>query len=1252
MSIRTKTFLVVAATMAITGLLLQLVLGFGVFGTFSHLEEQIALKDVNRVRNVLAHESERLSQTTSDWAYWDETYQYALDRNSAYREGNLNTTAFTGAGIDVIVILGTSHEVIFAGWNNRAAEHIESLPEFSSTTQKSSHPLFTMLDKPEGISGYCVLAGSPTIVVSRPILTSHNQGPSRGTLIMGRFVSGEFTQDLTKLVQNPVSLIRIDQGELSTNTKEVLTHLNQDLNSPYVRSPNTEVTEGYFLIWDLEENPFLLLCVSTPQDVFLYGKAASHLIAASVIPACLLCCLLLFLLLERVLITRISNLSDQTARIGERGSVSSRVSLSGNDEVQSLAQSINEMLEGLERSGEQTHRSRELYWTMFEHSPLATLLVDPSTGMIKDCNPNASKYYGYSLGDLQKQNLSGLLYDYPENLDHLLTEESPSELPLTFNARSRLSSGRLRDVEGYASLMEIEEHLMALIAIHDVTERRVAQEEVSRLQRFYQLILDSIPTDLAVYDLDGRALYINPAAIEDKDLRRWFIGKTDEDYCNRLGLDPSIAQKRREYRELCISNKCMVLFDEEADSSDGQKKFFLRFFSPVIEPDGQITKVIGYGFDMTERKKAEDALRHSEERYRLLFEGSHDAIAVYGHDLRAILFNSHFEDLIGYNREEYSKIDPLLPVHPEDREKLIQNNRDRLAGRPVERSYGLRLIHKNGELRYVEVTFDPVMRGEEIAGVQGVFRDITEKKKAEEDLREREDRYRLLFDHSNDGIALLGRDLIPLLINDRLLEMLGYTREELLAMNITQVVHPDDLEKVKSNHLRRLKGEPIPRTYEVRLLKRNGEVLEVEGSFDSIYRGTEIIGIQAIVRDTTERKRMQESLMERQKEESIITLAGGIAHDFNNILVGIMGSAALLQEDLVNQPGSGNLVNNILTSAGRMADLTNQLLAYARGGKHRPEPSNANEIISDTLRMLHGSMNPNIRLVCDLDPELWAVHADRTQITQVLLNILVNACESMESGGTLLVRSHNVRKTQPWYGAWPEPVAAGDFIHIMISDTGCGMTEETRKRLFEPFYTTKFMGRGLGMAAAMGIIRNHDGSLSVESELGTGSTFHVHLPRGSMDIPKRHLDTHTATPKSGTVLVVDDEETVRDVAARMLKRLGFNVIEAADGQTAIDIARTHPPDLSFVLLDMQMPNMGGAEVYSRLHSIDPDIRVLISSGYEESTVTDGIAMSDHLAGFVKKPYTIKGLEAAVEKALHHDQGERNGQESSKMGVDA
>lgn len=760
----------------------------------------------------------------------------------------------------------------------------------------------------------------------------------------------------------------------------------------------------------------------------------------------------------------------------------------------------------LEKTGEEPVLSSEIYRAVFNNSPSMHLVIDLQLQRIVDANAAALKFFRYSLEKIRTCHLEDLfIHEGGSEADLFSVHDSRDAAPQLHEVK--LSFGEICVVEVSTSLLPVREKNLMLATLLDVTEQHQVQNEISHLQRFYRLILDSLPADLSVYDLDGRIVYLNPAAMPDDEIRGWMIGKTDLDYCHLRRIDPVVAETRDEYRNLCIRQRCMVLFEEQINSPEEQSQHYLRFFSPVIEPGGTISQIIGYGFDMTERKKAEDLLRDSEERYRLLFT------------------------------------------------------------------------------------------------------------------------------HINEGIALFGTDLKLLLFNDRVSAMLGYSNDELAQMTVGQVIYPEDLPRVAASHQKRMRGEKAPRTYEFRVIRKDGAVIDVEGSFDLIRRDAEIIGIQGIIRDLTERKRIQEHLLEKQKEQSIVTLAGGIAHDFNNILVGIMGSAALLQEDLAGQTAHLNLINNILTSAGRMADLTNQLLAYARGGKHRPEPSDPNLFVTDTLRMLHGSMSPGIRVDCHLAEDAWSVDADRTQITQVLLNIFVNACEAMENGGSLTIETGNVHQSGQWHDASTEAIKEGDYVQISVTDTGIGMSEETRRRLFEPFFTTKFMGRGLGLAAALGIIRNHAGALVVESQPGEGTTFRVLLPRGKTPPAQTLAAPASASRKSGTVLVVDDEETVRDVAHQMLKRLGFAVIEAEDGQKAIRDFTDFSRDVSLVILDMQMPGLGGSEVFKELAGIDPHVKIIISSGYEESAATEGIASSPNLAGFIKKPYTFSDLEDSVNRAL-------------------
>jgi CheY-like chemotaxis protein len=282
--------------------------------------------------------------------------------------------------------------------------------------------------------------------------------------------------------------------------------------------------------------------------------------------------------------------------------------------------------------------------------------------------------------------------------------------------------------------------------------------------------------------------------------------------------------------------------------------------------------------------------------------------------------------------------------------------------------------------------------------------------------------------------------------------------------------------------------------------------------------------------------------------------------------------------------------------------------------------------------MIHGALLPSIRVECRLAPDLLPVECDPTQVCQVLLNLLVNACEAMEGGGTLTVKTENVVFASEWFGSAGESVPAGEYVHIVLSDTGAGMPDDIRRRIFEPFFTTKFMGRGLGLAAALGIMRNHQGGVLVESQPGQGTIFHLHFPR-------THSILEPATPVveqplqyTGTVLVVDDEEVVREVALRMLQKMGFEVLLAESGRQALEIFEASSGRIRLVILDIQMAGMGGAEVFARMREINANVQVVVSSGYDEAAMAE-FPSSECLAGFIKKPYTLAALREAVDEAI-------------------
>jgi signal transduction histidine kinase len=385
--------------------------------------------------------------------------------------------------------------------------------------------------------------------------------------------------------------------------------------------------------------------------------------------------------------------------------------------------------------------------------------------------------------------------------------------------------------------------------------------------------------------------------------------------------------------------------------------------------------------------------------------------------------------------------------------------------------------------------------------------------------------------------------------------------------------------------------------------------------------------IEAVLR----RAQAEERLLQQQKDESLALLAGGIAHDFNNLLVGIIGNASLLRERQDRETVAFELCGAIMAAAERMAELSRQLLAYARGGKYQPQPLDANASVLDTLTMLGARLKTRVHVQTTLTPDLWLVEADPSQLTQVWLNLFVNACEAMEGGGTLRVVTDNLMHAGA--GQCDHEHASGDYVRVIITDTGKGMDLDTRKRIFDPFYSTKGKGRGLGLAAVAGIVRNHGGCIAVESAPGQGAKFTVLLPRARRELLKGRQEARPSQSHGATILFVDDEAVVRDVAVRSLRHYGYQVLVAQSGAEALSIYRRLAAQIDVVVVDMQMPDMSGAEVFSSLTEVNPEACVLLCSGYDEATAMESVTCHHQVAGFLPKPFLPEALVRAIQRAL-------------------
>ncbi len=491
---------------------------------------------------------------------------------------------------------------------------------------------------------------------------------------------------------------------------------------------------------------------------------------------------------------------------------------------------------------------------------------------------------------------------------------------------------------------------------------------------------------------------------------------------------------------------------------------------------------------------------------------------------------------------------------------------------------------------------------------------LSEKIRAEVSLRESEEKHRLVVDHTQDGICV---------VQDGKIELANPVARKLMDLNNGK------------GHLLFLQENPAagtrqPAASALRLVGPTGEDVWVElESAEVTWESRPAILYCA--RDITQRRKLEDQLQLARKMESLGTLAGGVAHEFNNLLMGLGGQVSLMLADL--RPGHANeeklrSMENLVHSG---AALTRQLLGFAMGGRYEVQPSDMSRLV-EKIALLFGRTHKGITLNMHLQTGIWVVEVDRAQIEQVLLNICLNGAQAMSGGGTLTLSTRNA--SLPKEQAEAVEVEPGDFVVVDIADTGGGIDRKVLNRIFDPFFTTQEMGKGagLGLASAYGIIRNHGGFIGVATEADRGSVFSVYLPRSHKAVQAMHMESRGQAPGGRTVLLVDDEIIVLRVAEQMFKRLGCRVLTAQDGLTAVEIFKTQGKSIDLVVLDMIMPGMNGEEVFERLRQLDPQVKVLLSSGYSADERVQSMVRKGCL-GFVPKPYNLALLAEKIDGIL-------------------
>jgi len=610
------------------------------------------------------------------------------------------------------------------------------------------------------------------------------------------------------------------------------------------------------------------------------------------------------------------------------------------------------------------------------------------------------------------------------------------------------------------------------------------------------------------------------------------------------------------------------------------------------------------------------------------------------------MFGAAYEDCIGRTVFDFPGLKAHAALYHADDMAVVQ------TGQPViNREEPFETL--TGEKGWFITSKFPLRDGQgDIIGLVGIARDITAMKLATEQLKEAQ--LRLVYHVENSPFAVIewGPDFRITRWAGRAEKMFGWSAEEVVGSHFSDFpfVHPDDLEKVNAIGARLVDGRDQRNVSNNRNLAKNGRVVHCAWQnsvlHDSAGRSISILSLVQDISDRVlaeqtgrkaamEKRALERKLQEAQKLESLGVLAGGIAHDFNNLLTGVLGNASLARMDLPAGSPIQPLLEQIETAALRAADLCKQMLAYSGKGRFVVQRLDLNALIEDTTRLLQVSISKHSVLKFSLAPDLPAVLGDGTQLRQVVMNLVINASEAIgDKSGFISVTTGLTRADRAYLaGTFFAPdLPEGDYLYLEIADNGGGMAPDVQARIFDPFFTTKFTGRGLGLAAVLGIVRGHKGALKVFSEAGWGTTFKILLPcaDGPAEAPGTAAPAPAAWRGSGTALVVDDEETVRVTTARLLESLGFSTRLADNGRAGVEEFSATPDDIALVVLDLTMPHMDGEEAFRQIIALRPAARVLLMSGFNEQETVARFT-GKGLAGFLQKPFTLAALREKLQQ---------------------
>jgi PAS domain S-box-containing protein len=767
-----------------------------------------------------------------------------------------------------------------------------------------------------------------------------------------------------------------------------------------------------------------------------------------------------------------------------------------------------------------------------------------------------------------------------------------------------------------------------------IEERKRSEIELKDTLSLHRATVESTADGILVVSRGGKMVSFN-----QKFLKMWEIPESitltrEDDRALAFVLDQLKDPE-------CFLSKVKELYANPSEESFDVLEFkdgrvFERFSQPQKIGDTIVGRVWSFR-DVTKHKQAEDAIRESEEKFRAISSTAADAILVMDNKGKISYWNPSAERMFGYTSDEALGKELHIFLAPSRYHAAYEKGMQRFLktgkGPAVGHTSEFFAIRKDGTEFPIEVSTSAIRITGQWHSV-GIVRDITDRKHAEHALRESEQKYRTLFEESKDIVYISTPEGQFLDINPAGVELFGYdSREELLQINISEdlYVHPFDREEFQ--YVMATQG--FIKDFEVMFKRKDGQQLSVLITATTVHDQTgTIVAYRGIMKDITERKRLEQQLIQAQKMEAVGQLAGGIAHDFNNILTAIIGFGTLLKMETEKGHPLHSYVTQILTSAERAANLTQALLAFSRKQVISPKPVNLNKVIVGVKSILSRIIGEDIELSTNLTDNDLIIMADSGQIEQVLMNLATNSRDALPDGGSLTISTDLINFDYEFIKAHGYGTP-GLYALISVEDTGKGMEKETEERIFEPFFTTKEVGKGTGLGLSMvyGIIQQHDGYINVYSEPDIGTTFKLYMPLIKSTLDEGHDVPLTKISRgSETVLVAEDDAQVRELIKEVLNGFGYTVLEAHDGESALRVFSEHKDRIHVMILDVIMPNMNGKEIYNDIKKIRPDIKCLFTSGYDANIIHKKGILEENLP-FISKPVSPEELLLKIREIL-------------------